>query len=809
MTLKEIFGKTATVGPLETFRLVVKQLTHNHNGYRDVLKEIFISESKFIVLDCEKKILGEVLKQAQQVGLVSQGYYFFLTSLDAHTVDLNDFKYGGTNFSAFRMVDVDKPEVQNVIYSIVETMVDQVMPGHADINIPTGNLDTTTALIYDSVTAFSLALHDLTSVQQVHQRALDCTGQSAWAHGNSLVNYMKMVEFVGLSGPINFDTSGLRTQFTLDLVELQSTGLVNVGTWNSLDRLSRNQVEDTIDVVGTTSHMANKSFVITTILSNPFTMLVESPEKKTGNDRFEGMIMDITKALADDLLFNYTFRLVEDGNYGSENEQVPGKWNGMLGEVMDGVADFCIADISITTARAKSFEISTPWLNLGISILYIKPRAAPPSLLAFLDPFSSECWIYTLIMFTLISLLIYVLGRFSPNQWETPPNCIKDPEEYENQYTFLNSFWFTLGALMQQGSDVAPLSLSVRFLAGMWFFFALIMISSYTANLAAFLTVETLERPIENVEQLANQNEIKYGAVKTGSTRKFFEDSENAVFQKISAGMNGPDASEVLVQNNDDGQEKVLKSNGKYAFFMESGLIEYLIEREPCKLDQVGGLLDNKGYGIAFRQGTPYKELLDQAILKIIESGELHKMKVRWWKQRRGGGACEDKAASGGVKSLGLANVVGVFIVTMVGCMIAGVFAVLEFFYGTRQSAKDAGNSWVQEMRDELKFIFQCAGNTKELKSRSCDSASQKSENSHSSRLSLEEPPAFSRRKSNLSTVESPLYKPHVSPLPESLYQTKGGSNLSSQKSGKVSVKDILGDANNDMGNPFESVDES
>ena len=42
----------------------------------------------------------------------------------------------------------------------------------------------------------------------------------------------------------------------------------------------------------------------------------------------------------------------------------------------------------------------------------------------------------------------------------------------------------------------------------MWFFFALIMISSYTANLAAFLTVETLERPIESASDLANQNEI-------------------------------------------------------------------------------------------------------------------------------------------------------------------------------------------------------------------------------------------------------------------------------------------------------------
>ena len=48
-------------------RLVVKQLKYNDNGYRDVLNEIFFSESNLIILDCEKKILAEVLKQCQQV----------------------------------------------------------------------------------------------------------------------------------------------------------------------------------------------------------------------------------------------------------------------------------------------------------------------------------------------------------------------------------------------------------------------------------------------------------------------------------------------------------------------------------------------------------------------------------------------------------------------------------------------------------------------------------------------------------------------------------------------------------------------
>ena len=48
------------------------------------------------------------------------------------------------------------------------------------------------------------------------------------------------------------------------------------------------------------------------------------------------------------------------------------------------------------------------------------------------------------------------------------------------------------------------------------------MISSYTANLAAFLTVERMESPISSVEDLAAQTKIKYGSVGSGSTLAFF-----------------------------------------------------------------------------------------------------------------------------------------------------------------------------------------------------------------------------------------------------------------------------------------------
>lgn len=65
-------------------------------------------------------------------------------------------------------------------------------------------------------------------------------------------------------------------------------------------------------------------------------------------------------------------------------------------------------------------------------------------------------------------------------------------------------------------------AVSTRIVAGIWWFFTLIMISSYTANLAAFLTVERMDSPIEGAEDLAKQTKIKYGSKFGGATYGFF-----------------------------------------------------------------------------------------------------------------------------------------------------------------------------------------------------------------------------------------------------------------------------------------------
>ncbi|CAN7981833.1 unnamed protein product [Ixodes pacificus] len=222
------------------------------------------------------------------------------------------------------------------------------------------------------------------------------------------------------------------------------------------------------------------------------------------------------------------------------------------------------------------------------------------------------------------------------------------------------------------------------------------MISSYTANLAAFLTVEKTVYPIENAEDLAKQSKIKYGCLRSGSTRAFFNASTPFLSSNIESKIPTykmmhkymlDHEKDVYVETATDGHTRVMA--GDYAFLMESASIEYIIERN-CNLTQIGGLLDNKGYGIVTRKKSPYRQILSSGILKLQEAGKLHSFKEKWWKERKGGGKCVDDAKkSSAVTELSLANVGGVFVVLLGGLALASIVAVMEFFFKARKMAKE------------------------------------------------------------------------------------------------------------------------
>ncbi|KAL8590665.1 Glutamate receptor ionotropic, kainate 1 [Nucella lapillus] len=244
------------------------------------------------------------------------------------------------------------------------------------------------------------------------------------------------------------------------------------------------------------------------------------PENPKSADQFEGFIIDLLNELATMVGFRYRIYLVPDGNYGNADDD--GEWNGMVKELIDLRADLAVAPLTINYVREQVIDFTKPFLNLGISILFKMPRREKPGLFSFLSPLAVEIWLYVIGAYLLVSFTIFVLARFSPYEWYNAHPCNPDTDEVENTFGLANSFWFTVGTLMQQGSDVNPRAVSTRLVGGIWWFFTLIIISSYTANLAAFLTIEQMVSPIDTAEDLAKQSEIAYGTRQSGSTFSFF-----------------------------------------------------------------------------------------------------------------------------------------------------------------------------------------------------------------------------------------------------------------------------------------------
>lgn len=87
---------------------------------------------------------------------------------------------------------------------------------------------------------------------------------------------------------------------------------------------------------------------------------------------------------------------------------------------------------------------------------------------------------------------------------------------------------------MSQGSDVAPRSAAGRAAQGVWAFLVLILVSSYTATLAATLTTEGLKAPVASAEDLAEQYDIEYGMYQHGTTHAFFKVRPNGVLTRKS-----------------------------------------------------------------------------------------------------------------------------------------------------------------------------------------------------------------------------------------------------------------------------------
>uniref|UniRef100_A0A4W6FHR6 Glutamate receptor n=1 Tax=Lates calcarifer TaxID=8187 RepID=A0A4W6FHR6_LATCA len=656
-------------------------------SYRRLLEDLDRRQERKYVIDLEPERLQSILEQAVSVGKHVKGYHYIIANLGFKDISLERFMHGGANVTGFQLVDFSKPIVIKLMQRW-NKLDQREYPGSESPP------KYTSSLTYDGVLVMAEAFRTLRRQKiDISRRgnAGDCLANPAapWNQGIDMERALKQVRIQGLTGNIQFDHYGRRVNYTMDVFELKSNGPRKIGYWNDIDKLVLVQNENALS--NDSSAMENRTVVVTTIMEGPYVMLKKNWELYEGNDQYEGYCVDLASEIAKHIGIKYKISIVPDGKYGARDPETK-IWNGMVGELVYGKAEIAVAPLTITLVREEVIDFSKPFMSLGISIMIKKPQKSKPGVFSFLDPLAYEIWMCIVFAYIGVSVVLFLVSRFSPYEWhaEEPEEGATEQgptDQPPNEFGIFNSLWFSLGAFMQQGCDISPRSLSGRIVGGVWWFFTLIIISSYTANLAAFLTVERMVSPIESAEDLAKQTEIAYGTLDSGSTKEFFRRSKIAVYEKMWSYMKSAEPT-VFTKTTAEGVARVRKSKGKYAFLLESTMNEYTEQRKPCDTMKVGGNLDSKGYGIATPKGSQLRNAVNLAVLKLNEQGLLDKLKNKWWYDKgecgSGGGDSKDKSS----QALSLSNVAGVFYILVGGLGLAMLVALVEFCYKSRAEAK-------------------------------------------------------------------------------------------------------------------------
>ncbi|KAL0880154.1 hypothetical protein ABMA27_002625 [Loxostege sticticalis] len=668
------------------FPVIVRKLEPEMDN-RNVFKELSKHQLNRIMLDCNASRILDYMKQASDLKMVNYYQHYILVTMEAYIV-AEQLTHYHSNITWLSLTEYDKlKDAQHVLAPMVGKWITrQMIPPPPVTDFPNE------ALIMNDI-----ANHLLRAMQTIKDkityfkpRAPICDADAQpWRYGALFQNAILTTPSYGVTGNIAFDEKGRRFNYTLYVNEIHVNKLQTIGTWASTN--GTEILEDRPDSGTLDQQQSSKHFVVISTKAKPW-FYDKTPcvgEEECENDdglKYEGFSVDLIKEIFRFLReekFNYTFEFMDGGDKKAGTvDETTKKWTGLIGDLLDNVADLAVCDITITEERKKMVDFSVPFMSLGISILFTQKKDPELELFSFLNPYTFEVWMYTATAYCVVSVILFICARISPADWENPQPCDKDPEELENIWNFKNCAWLTMGSIMTQGCDILPKAFGSRWVCSMWWFFAMIVCQTYIAQLSASMTAAAEEEPINSVEDLAKQTKILYGAMRGGSTLEFFKTSKDKMYRKIYENMMTNPV--VLVGSNDEGEKRVLNGKNRYAFFMESTSIDYKLKRK-CELTKVGGELDSKDYGIAMPANSPFRSHINRAILRLKELTILDDIKTKWWDTKYGAIKCPEKNDADEVEgSLGMENLIGAFLVLIVGMVFCLFVTALEFLNEVR-----------------------------------------------------------------------------------------------------------------------------
>ncbi|XP_037402088.1 glutamate receptor ionotropic, NMDA 1a isoform X17 [Pygocentrus nattereri] len=585
------------------------------------------------------------------------------------------------------------------------------------------------AHISDAVAVVAQSIQELFEKENITEPPRGCVGNTnIWKTGPLFKRVLMSSKYPeGLTGRVEFNDDGDRKYAHYSILNYQKSRLIQVGIYNGT-QVVLNKQRKIIWPGGETERprgfQMSTRLKIVTIHQEPFVYVKPTMQDGTCREEFTpngvlikkvictgpnetipgrpivpqccyGFCIDLLIKLAMTMNFTYEVHLVADGKFGTQervNNSNKKEWNGMMGELLSGLADMIVAPLTINNERAQYIEFSKPFKYQGLTIL-VKKEIPRSTLDSFMQPFQSTLWLLVGLSVHVVAVMLYLLDRFSPfGRFK-----VNSEEEEEDALTLSSAMWFSWGVLLNSGiGEGAPRSFSARILGMVWAGFAMIIVASYTANLAAFLVLDRPEERITGINdpRLRNPSDkFIYATVKQSSVDIYFRRQvELSTMYRHMEKHNYESAAEAI---------QAVRDNKLHAFIWDSAVLEFEASQK-CDLVTTGELFFRSGFGIGMRKDSPWKQNVSLAILSSHENGFMEDLDKTWVRYQE----CDSR--SNAPATLTFENMAGVFML-VAGGIAAGIFLIfIEIAYKRHKDARRkqmqlafaAVNVWRKNLQD-------------------------------------------------------------------------------------------------------------
>uniref|UniRef100_A0A4W3JG02 Glutamate receptor n=1 Tax=Callorhinchus milii TaxID=7868 RepID=A0A4W3JG02_CALMI len=586
------------------------------------------------------------------------------------------------------------------------------------------------AHINDAVGIVAQSIHELFVKENITDPPRGCVGNTnIWKTGPLFKRVLLSSKYPnGFTGQVEFNDEGDRKFSNYSIVNVQKGKLVTIGVYNGTKILVNDKkiIWPGGELNAPRGFQMSTRLKIVSIHQEPFVYVKPTMPDGTCKEEFMmngeiikkvicigpnatvtgrpiipqccyGFCVDLLVKLASTTTLNFTYEvhLVHDGKFGTQervNNSNKKEWNGMMGELLGGHADMIVAPLTINNERAQYIEFSKPFKYQGLTIL-VKKEIPRSTLDSFMQPFQSTLWLLVGLSVHVVAVMLYLLDRFSPfGRFK-----VNSEEEEEDALTLSSAMWFSWGVLLNSGiGEGAPRSFSARILGMVWAGFAMIIVASYTANLAAFLVLDRPEERITGINdpRLRNPSDkFIYATVKQSSVDIYFRRQvELSTMYRHMEKHNYESAAEAI---------QAVRDGKLHAFIWDSAVLEFEASQK-CDLVTTGELFFRSGFGIGMRKDSPWKQAVSLAILSFHENGFMEDLDKNWVRYQE----CDFR--SNAPATLTFENMAGVFML-VAGGIVAGIFLIfIEIAYKRHKDARRkqmqlafaAVNVWRKNLQD-------------------------------------------------------------------------------------------------------------